>query len=163
MKELNRKDYIKGIKPMISGIKKAAAKYYDVTQRPLGVTGEIAEYEAITRLKLHPVPPREKGRDAYRLIGKKKKYVQIKGRVTQPDSKSGQRVGTLKPENNNWSTAVLVLMNEKYEPYEILEVSRKALKAYMKKAKGKAVKERGQISVERFRSLTEKVWLKKER
>ncbi len=33
---MNRKEYIKGIKPMISGIKKAAAKYYDVTKRPLG-------------------------------------------------------------------------------------------------------------------------------
>ena len=76
-KKINRKDYINGIKPMIKSIKNSASKYYDVTKRPLGVTGEIAEYEAITRLKLHPVPPRQKGNDAYRIKGGIKKYVQI--------------------------------------------------------------------------------------
>lgn len=155
---MKRDEYLSKVKPMIDGIKSSAAKYYEVTNRPLGVTGEIAEFEAIEKLNLHPVPPRQDGHDAIRKLDGKEFFIQIKGRVVQPGANKSQRVGTLKPQNKNWSSVVLVLLNEKFQVFEMWEAQRKDILKYMNGNPSIAISERGQISVSKFKALGKKIW-----
>ncbi len=49
---------------VLNGVKVLAREYYELTGRPLGVTAEIAEYEAARLLKLTLSPARQAGYDA---------------------------------------------------------------------------------------------------
>jgi hypothetical protein len=51
----------KRIKAILAAVKPLAAEYYRLTGKPLGVTGEVAEYVAAEKLKLVLVPPRTAG------------------------------------------------------------------------------------------------------
>lgn len=88
-------EYLKNVGSIIDDIKKVAKEYYNFTDRPLGITGEIAAYETIRLLNLEIVPARQPGFDAYRPKGKKKEKMQIKGRVLQNNSKQGQQLGSI--------------------------------------------------------------------
>lgn len=54
------------IKAILADVKPLAAEYYRLTGKPLGVTGEVAEYVAAEILGLELVPPRTGGYDAIR-------------------------------------------------------------------------------------------------
>jgi hypothetical protein len=54
------------VREILATIKTLAAEYYRLTGKPLGVTGEIAEYVAAETLGLELVPPRTPGHDAIR-------------------------------------------------------------------------------------------------
>jgi len=54
------------IKVILAKIKPLAAEYYRLTGKPLGVTGEIAEYIAAEKLGLRLTPARTEGHDALR-------------------------------------------------------------------------------------------------
>ena len=58
------KDIIEKIKPLIEKIKPLAAEYYSLTGKPLGITGEIGEYEVARILGLKLVEARKPGYDA---------------------------------------------------------------------------------------------------
>ncbi len=57
-----------------------AIRYYKLTGRPLGVTGEVAECEAARLLNLQLSAVREAGYDATQMKGGKTQKIQIKGR-----------------------------------------------------------------------------------
>jgi hypothetical protein len=113
-------EYIKNVGSIINDIKKLARKYYKYTYRPLGVTGEIAEYETIRLLNLEMVPARQPGFDAYRQKGKRKERIQIKGRVLQDNSKQGQRLGSINL-NKEWD----------YIPYLAQECSKALCEGFL--------------------------------
>jgi hypothetical protein len=60
----------KRVREILSMVKPLAAEYYRLTNKPLGVTGEVAEYIAAEKLKLTLVPPRTEGHDAIRKLPK---------------------------------------------------------------------------------------------
>jgi hypothetical protein len=72
------------------------ADYYRLTGKPLGVTGEIAEFLAADALGLELVPPRTPGYDAIRRTQEGAQRIQIKGRAYGDDAKPGQRLGIIK-------------------------------------------------------------------
>lgn len=49
---------------LLADAKRLAKRYYVLTGRPLGITGEVAEYEAIRLLGLRPAQVRHPGYDA---------------------------------------------------------------------------------------------------
>ena len=57
-----------------------ARRFYSLTGKPLGVTGEVAEYEAATRLGLLLHPARQAGYDATETLEDGVARIQIKGR-----------------------------------------------------------------------------------
>ena len=59
-----------------------ARRFYRLTGKPLGVTGEIAEYEASTRLGLLLHPARQAGYDATETLEDGVARIQIKGAVS---------------------------------------------------------------------------------
>lgn len=57
---------IERVRVILSAVKPLAAEYYMLTGKPLGVTGEVAEYVAAELLGLELAPPRTEGFDAVR-------------------------------------------------------------------------------------------------
>jgi hypothetical protein len=54
------------VREILATVKPLAAEFYRLTGKPLGVTGEVAEYEAAEILGLTLVPARTVGYDALR-------------------------------------------------------------------------------------------------
>src|ERR1700738_4279733 len=82
------------IAEVISKARAVAMEYYRLTGKPLGITGEIGEYEAARILGLTLSRAREAGFDATDSAGRR---LQIKTRCVAMDSlSSGQRLGSIK-------------------------------------------------------------------
>src|SRR5436190_8006 len=79
------------VREILATVKPLAAEYYRLTGKPLGVTGEVAEYVASELLRIKLVPARTEGHDALR--GKER--IQIKGRAYGEKSRS-QRICKIK-------------------------------------------------------------------
>jgi hypothetical protein len=80
---------------LLGQVKHLAREYYELTDKPLGVTAEIAEYEVARILELKLSPARQPGYDAVRETHGKTEMLQIKGRRLTSTSKLNQRVGSI--------------------------------------------------------------------
>ncbi|MDH3032108.1 DUF6998 domain-containing protein [Methylobacterium fujisawaense] len=144
------------VREILVAIKPLAAEFYRLTGKPLGVTGEVAEYVAADLLGLELAPARQAGYDAIRRAAGRQERVQIKGRAYAKGKDSGQRLGTIKP-NAECDVVLLVLMdNATLEPREILEADYSHLCDLLTRP-GKA-RERGSLSVAEFRRVAKVVW-----
>ena len=112
-------DYKKKLEAIIPEAKRLAAKYYMVTGRSLGVTGEVAEYEAAEKLGLDLADPRTPGYDATRTIDGEEMRIQIKGRCIVTKN-PGQRIGSFAHEEE-WDSAILVILGQDMEPIVMYE------------------------------------------
>jgi len=142
---------------LLAEAKELAREYYELTRKPLGVTAEIAEYEAARLLNLKLAPARTPGYDAVRSSPEGDQHLQIKGRCILPESKPGQRMGKINLEKP-WDAVLLVLLNERFDPTEIHEADRSAVSAALSAPGSKARNERGQMAVSQFKSIGRKVW-----
>lgn len=75
------------IKSILNAAKDLAARYKKLTGKPLGITGEIAEFNAAQLLGIELAQARTAGYDA---IGLDKRKIQIKGRCLPDNPKPGQ-------------------------------------------------------------------------
>lgn len=140
---------------LISQARILAADYRRTMGKPLaGISNEIAEYDAVNLLGLELCNPRVSGYDAIGKGAREGKRVQIKARVIPDGKPSGHRVGQLKLDQD-WDLAVLVIMDDHYEPTEVYEVEREVVDAAMKDSKpGK----RGAMSVAKFIAIGHLAW-----
>ncbi len=69
-----------------------ACEYRKLTGKPLGVTGEVAEYEAARILNLQLTEARQGGYDALETASGVTRRLQVKGRCILEDSKRSQMV-----------------------------------------------------------------------
>ncbi|MGQ0569466.1 MAG: DUF6998 domain-containing protein [Armatimonadota bacterium] len=143
---------------MIAEAKRLARRYYALTGKPLGITAEVAEYEAARLLGLELRPAREPGFDA---IGPDGRRIQIKGRCVLDASKPGQRVGRIKLDHP-WDTIILVLLDHEFEPLSVYEATRGSIEEEIRRPGSKARNERGALSVRSFKRLGRLVWDKTE-
>ena len=142
---------------ILSEVRVLAREYYEATERPLGVTGELGEYEAARLLTLTLAPAREPGYDA--IGGDGRKY-QIKTRalsLRNGKANPGQRVGSIKV-SHPWDAVLLVLLNQALEPVEIYEAERDAVVLALAAPGSRARNIRGAMSVSKFKSIGRKVW-----
>ncbi|MGB6109952.1 MAG: hypothetical protein WBG35_02445, partial [Acidobacteriaceae bacterium] len=65
---------------LLADAKVLAQKYRALTGKPLGVTGEVAEYEASRVLGVELTPARQAGYDAIETVDGEVRRLQIKGR-----------------------------------------------------------------------------------
>ena len=144
---------------IITKAKEVARSYYMLTGRPLGITGEIAEYEAARLLELDLSEVRNSCYDATKLHDGKLIHYQIKGRCVTENANPGQRIGRIKL-NCEWDAILLVLLNEFFEPFEIHEASRMIVEETLKVPGSKARNERGALGVRKFKSIAKVVWSK---
>lgn len=142
---------------LISTAKALAKRYYELTGRPLGVTGEVAEYEAARLLGLRLADVRQSGFDAFRGEGPDACRLQVKSRCILDSSKRGQRLGTIKLEKE-WDAVLLVVLDSDFEPTEIHEAGRPAITDALLAPGSKARNERGALSVSQFKRIGQLVW-----
>ncbi len=136
---------------LMSEARRIAAEYRRTTGKSLGISAEIARHDACRLLELEVDDDNSGGFDAYDKDGKK---IQIKGRTMFAESRSGQRIGQLKLEQD-WDAVVLVLMDEEFQTTEIYRAARDVVEdAFEESTRSK----RGAMSVARFRKIAERVW-----
>lgn len=142
------------IASLLNDAKKLAKEYRKLTSKPLGITGEIAEFSAATLLHLDLAKARQAGYDA--CCKKSGKRIQIKGRCLLPNSKPGQRVGSIKLDKD-WDAVIMVLLDEDFEVSAIYEALRADIKVALEKSEAKARK-RGALSVNEFKKIGYLIW-----
>jgi len=81
--------------------KRLAKAYRALTGRPLGRTGEVAEYEAARILRLDLSEVRQAGYAAVRRVDGHTQRLQIKGRCMLPTSKPSQRIGSIRLDHES--------------------------------------------------------------
>lgn len=145
---------------LLNEARSVANRYRELTGRPLGITGEVAEVVAVEALGLSMAPPRQDGYDATRRRrGGEDEKLQIKGRCILDPSKRGGRVPSIK-FNHKWDAVLLVLLDQDLKLKEIYEADRRTVKRALTKPGSKSRNERGSMAVEQFKRIGTKVWPK---
>ena len=147
------------ISPLLAEAKKLAQRYRQLTGKPLGITGEVAEYEAARLLGLELTTARQAGYDAIEHIGQQAVKLQIKGRCILPGANSGQRMGSLDIAKE-FDAVLLVLLDEHLDAFAIYEAPRETVIAGLSAPGSKARNERGALGVNKFKSISRLRWQK---
>ena len=142
-------------KDILAEVRALAVEYYQLTGKPLGVTGEIGEVEAAEKMGLELGAARTVGYDAIRRDGPYRR-IQIKSRWKR-DGVSRGRVSGI-DISKEFDSVMLVLMRGNYEAYEIWEAGRQAVIDRLTAPGSKSRNERGQMGVSQFKAIADKVW-----
>lgn len=144
----------KELQEILSAAKDVAVRFKKLTGKPLGITGEIAEFSASELLNLKLAEARQPGYDAIDSAGRK---VQIKGRCLPEKTSPGQRVGSIRFDHE-WDTVLLVLLDQAFEVIEIWEADRPVVQEAILAPGSKARNERGSLALGKFKKIGTKVW-----
>jgi hypothetical protein len=148
---------LKELEGIIADAKVVAHRYRKLMGRPLGITGEVAEYEAARLLGLRLANVRQNGYDAVRETQEIVHKLQIKGRCLLDNGKRSQQIGGIKLEKD-WDGVLLVLMDEEFKPQQIFEADRPEITAALEEPGSKARNERGALAVGKFKSIGRRIW-----
>ena len=142
---------------ILAEAKRLAHEYRALSGKPLGITGEVGEYEAHRILGVQLCAARQSGYDATELLDGSIRRLQIKARCILENSKPGQRVGSI-DRKKEWDAVLLVLLDQSFEATHIFEAERSAVLAALDVPGGKARNERGALSVSKFKSIGKFRW-----
>lgn len=134
-----------------------ARRFYRLTGKPLGVTGEIGEFEAARILGLKLEIARQAGFDATEVRDGLTLKIQIKGRYFPNSKLRGGRVGSidlLQP----FDTVLLVLLDADYNAFQIYEATRPAVEVLLTKPGSRARNERGSVGISQFKAISSLRW-----
>src|ERR1044072_418947 len=145
------------IMEILGEAKKLAQEHRILTGKPLGITGEVAEYEAARILGDELTPARQAGYDALEANGDSARKLQIKGRCLLDARKPGQRLGSIQIEKE-WDAVLMVLLDQNFDCFEIYEAERSVVIAALTAPGSKARNERGALSVTKFKSIGKLRW-----
>ncbi len=139
-------------------IRNLACRYYSLTGKPLGVTGEMAELTAADLLGLRLAVVRTPLFDALQESPRGDIRVQIKGRAVDRLDRYRGRTPSIRCDEG-FETVLLVLLDrENLEPLEIFEADRLAVAARLSAPGSKARNERSSLGISQFRSIARRVW-----
>lgn len=147
---------------VLAEAKVLARRYYKLTGKPLGVTGEVAEYEAARILHLKLELARQAGYDATENRGGLTLRVQIKGRYFPESRLRGGRLGAI-DLRQPFDTVLLVLLDADYNAFQIYEAARPAVEALITKPGSKSRNERGALGISQFKAISVLRWQRLER
>lgn len=142
---------------LLSEAKGLSQRYRALTGKPLGVTGEVAEYEAARILGLELAPARTAGYDATETARGGTRKLQIKGRCILPGASPGQRMGSIDVEKE-FDAVLLVLLDANLDAFEIVEADRQAVVAALTAPGSKSRNERGALGISKFKSIGKVRW-----
>ena len=134
-----------------------AQRYRKLTGKPLGITGEVAEYEAARILGVTLTPARNTGFDATERKNGSVRRLQIKSRCLLPNCKSGQRLGSIDIEKE-FDAVLMVLLDENFEATAIYEAERGVVIKAIKKPGSKSRNARWALGVNKFRAIGKLRW-----
>jgi hypothetical protein len=136
---------------LLGEVKKLAKEYYHLTGKPLGVTGEVAEFEAARLLGIQLCVARQSGYDAIRSSPDGQIRLSIKSACFPASLEAKWRIGTVDLKKE-WDATVMVLLTPDFEPREIWEADRAALTKLFKDGG------RTDPSVTKFKSVAKMMW-----
>jgi hypothetical protein len=145
------------VREIIETLKPLAIEYYQLTGKPLGVTGEIAEVAAADALGLELVVARTRGFDAIRKTVAGEEHVQIKGRACTSKPNMSQRLGKIK-RDSACDVVLLVLLDvATLAPIGMWEAPFSAVQRRLD-VPGSEARARGALRLNEFMALATKVW-----
>jgi hypothetical protein len=142
---------------ILSEAKILAQRYRELTGKPLGITGEVAEYEAARILNLTLTGARQAGYDAVENRDGRSLQVQIKGRCVLDGSRRSQRLGAI-DISKTFDTVLLVLLDSNFDAFAIYEASREAVISAIELPGSRSRNERGSLGVSKFKSIGKLRW-----
>lgn len=142
------------LQDILEAAKDVAFRFKNLTGKPLGITGEIAEFSAAKLLDLKLAEARQAGYDAVDSTGRK---IQIKGRCLPEKPAAGQRLGSIRLDHE-WDSVLLVLLDQRFEVFEMWEAGRPAVEKAILAPGSKARNKRGALSVGKFKQIGTRVW-----
>jgi hypothetical protein len=148
---------IERVREILATVKPLAAEYYRLTGKPLGVTGEVAEYVAAETLGLVLVNARTPGYDATRQTPDGQQRIQIKGRAYGDDAKPGQRISRIKTDAACDAVLLVLLDNKTLDAREMWEAPFTAVAARLA-VPGSKSRDRGALGVSEFKRMARRVW-----
>jgi len=146
------------IREILSAAKVLAARYFALTGKPLGVTGEVAEFEAADKLGLTLAPPRYPDYDGFRNSNGRTERHQIKGRAVDPSDRYRGRVPSIEYDREFDSVTLVLLDRSSYSALEIWQASREAVRDRLQAPGSKARNERNSMAISQFISIARKIW-----
>jgi hypothetical protein len=146
-----------GVLEILGRVKQLAKDYYALTGKPLGVTGEMAEYEAHRLLGVELAPPRTPGYDAIEVRDGRTVRLQIKGRCLQPDRDKSPRLGSINTAHS-WDGLLMVLLDEKLDAVSIHEAPRASIQDALDLPGSSARNVRQSLSVSKVKQLSTLRW-----
>jgi len=142
---------------ILAEAKKLAQRYRVLTGKPLGITGEVAEYEAARILGVELTPARQAGYDATQIRDCQTFRLQIKGRCVPEGSKPGQRIGSI-DIRKEFDAVLLVILDGNFEATAIYEAPREAVITALTAPGSKSRNERGALGISKFKSIGVILW-----
>ena len=142
---------------ILAEAKKLAREFRVLTGKPLGVTGEVAEYEAARLLGVNLQPARQAGYDATETIAGQVRRLQIKGRCVLDGGKPSQRMGSIDTAKD-FDSVLLVLLDGNLDATVIYEAEREAVISALTAPGSKSRNERGALGVSKFKSISRIRW-----
>ncbi len=142
------------VREILATVKPLAAEYYRLTGKPLGVTGEVAEYIAAETLGLVLADARTPGYDAIRQTPHGSERIQIKGRAHGEDAKPGQRISRIRTDAACDAVLLVLLDNKTLEPREMWEAPFTAVAERLAIPGSKA----RALGVSEFKRMARRVW-----
>ena len=146
---------------ILAEAKRLAQEYRRLTGKPLGIAGEVAEFEAARILGVKLTVARQEGYDATEVAGGQTRRLQIKGRVILPGSKPGQRLGGIKV-GKPFDAVLMVLLDEKFDATDIYEAEREAVVHALAEPGSKSRNERGALSISKLKTIGRLRWKRDE-
>lgn len=144
----------KELQEILEAAKDVAVRFKNLTGKPLGITGEIAEFSAAKLLNLKLAEARQAGYDA---IDREGRRIQIKGRCLPEKPGPGQRLGSIRLDHE-WDSVLLVMLDQTFEVIEMWEADRPVVQESILAPGSKARNERGALAVGKFKQIGTKVW-----
>jgi hypothetical protein len=149
---------VSDLKQLKADAKALAIRYYELTGKPLGITGELAELEAAELLGLELADARTPGFDAYRKRNGASERIQIKGRAVDSSDRYRGRCPSIKC-GDQFDFVLTVLMDRKtLDVLEIWEATEADVDARLKVPGSKSRNERASMGLSQFKSIAKKVW-----
>lgn len=134
-----------------------AQEYRFLTGKPLGITGEVAEYEAARILNLQLTVARQAGYDAIEMVNGSGRTLQIKGRCILKNSKPSQMLGSI-DITKDFDAVLMVLLDQDFNAFEIFEADRNSVIAALTAPGSVARNERNAMAVSKFKSIGTLRW-----
>lgn len=142
---------------ILAQAKRLAQEYRVATGKPLGITGEVAEFEAARILDLELTPARTAGYDAIERGNGTVRRLQIKGRCRLDGTRRSQRLGSIRTEHE-WDAVLMVILDQNLDAVEIYEADRSAVVAALTAPGSKARNQAGAIAVSKFKAIGRLRW-----
>lgn len=147
----------KKLKIILEEAKIIAQEYYKITNKPLGITGEISEFEAAKILGLELCEARQTGYDAIRTRNGKIEKIQIKGRYMPNYQKVSGRLGAI-DISKPFDSVIFVQLDENFDAFAIYEATRDNVIFALKALGSTSRNIKNQLSIAKFKSISTLIW-----